>query len=290
MTLRRRLLLFLRVSQSSARDSRKRHIPYYTCCSSFLSICQLLRLARPISPFIGVSFGHQLSVVVCGVSVAVAKFAEVCDRESLLNGKSLPFAAKWNPKLTLVHTFQENERNNNQKRKERFLHSVLLHHFLLGMTRHVFPFSILHRSSPSSNLPPRVPCLDVPLGLSQGINGGYTSLPIPPFPFHSFFNLGRSSAEASLLRIPLITKPQVFPNRTLHREDDHTWCNSSRSLMQNPEPLKRLLFITLQTWSRGRYHITLYFPNCSSTNTRITLASLITIVNPCTYTARSDQS
>ena len=80
------------------------------------------------------------------------------------------------------------------------------------------------------------------LDFLQGINGGYISLSCPPFPFYSFLDLGWPSAEASLLRIPLITKPQAFPNRTLHRENDHTWCYARRPLIQNPEPPNRPLY------------------------------------------------
>ena len=85
-----------------------------------------------------------------------------------------------------------------------------------------------------------------------------------------------------------IPKPNTAPRKRPHLVLRETAVDTESGAAQ-PSPLSRC-----KTRSRGRYRITYstkYFPNSSSTKySDYHQIALITIADPCTYTARSDQS
>ncbi|KAK3402906.1 hypothetical protein B0T20DRAFT_10537 [Sordaria brevicollis] len=239
----------------------------------------ILGSLRPNPLLIEVSFGHQLSVVVCGGFLCTCRreFAEVCDK-GLLNGTEvvahLPsscsnaLAAKWNRSFGLVHTDQENDRNNDQKRKEHFLYTFgdLLDLFLsIRMTGHLFPFCasciLLHRrrSSPSAQRIPRggyLAWIAWPSRYQRRLATFLTSA----FPFLHFFKLGRSSAEAFLpphsphQEAAIIPKPTSAPRKRPHLVLLKSAVDAESGAAQ-PCPSSRC-----QLKSRGRYHVTYTSP------------------------------
>ena len=111
----------------------------------------------------------------------------------------------------------------------------------------------LHRSFSSSNPPPSVPCLDARL---EARGSGHFHILRPPFPFYTFHSLGQSSAELSLLHIPLLVKPQPIPKQnTAPRKRPHLVLLKSavdaKSGVSHRRPLSRC-----QLKSRRHYLVT----------------------------------